>query len=389
MQQQTFYFKKFFKTKGNWIPLFVLVATILFVLIMNTITEKEHDMAAIADLNMSINEQGFKNNQKKRNNGELSKEDEQLLDENQVSTQQLLTTYQKIRDYYNSGQYKQAYALKIKEIEKSIAFEKETFTDNGMESLNIRDLTKYKKLQELNINEQVEDMETQGFTYLYRMLVNFFPLLIIIVSCFALTSVLTERFHNGLDRMKLMPLSSFRNTTERLVFSTCVALIIYFLSILFAFLPATVLSGLGSLNYPILSEMSGGYVTLPVGKLLLETIILQMLSLLIVILVIDLISKIVKKAMPTLFLSLILLIAPTFLIGKVVFLDKIAAFLPMTYFNSGQVTNYFLAEACNNPTITFVTGVIVLLISLCLLLVINYYIDWKGGENSSHFKQKK
>ncbi|WP_149023044.1 hypothetical protein [Listeria floridensis] len=352
-------------------------------------TEKEHDLAAVSEENILLNQEGVKFNENQANNQSLTQEDQENLKETEKFAQQQIKQYQQIKELYASGKWSEAYQLKLKELEFSLQIEKEAPTGRGDELKRLfnRDILKYQELQKLNIKEELDNQETQGFTYLYRVLKSFFPILFLVVLCFSLTTVFTDRFFLDLDRSKLYPGSTLFKTFERIVFAFMLAFIIYGVVIILAFLSASLLSGWGTLQYPMVVEIGEKTVLFTVGSLLWKTILLQLLAMAVVVLMIDLISKLVKKLMPTLFISLVVLIAPPLLIGKVEFFNQVATFLPQTYFNAGQVVTQTLAESCRNPNITFLNGIIVLLLCVIILGLLACCMDRKGGENNSFSKE--
>lgn len=207
------------------------------------------------------------------------------------------------------------------------------------------------------------------------------PVLFVIILCFTLNVAFTDRFRNSLDRSLLLPQKYVRGTTERLFFGLILALSFYVISCVVAYLSASLLSGQGSFDYPIAINMKSGITTKPVGELLAQTVCLQVLAIIVIVLTLDFVSKMCKRAMPTLFISLLVLIGPVLAVGKIEPLSKWAHILPGTYFNATSITNNYLSILCDNGNINFENGVLVMCVASIGLLILNYGIDSRRGVN--------
>ncbi|AQY52261.1 hypothetical protein PWEIH_15688 [Listeria weihenstephanensis FSL R9-0317] len=376
MAQQKLYLKKFYKNKGNLIPIVIFVAAILFVIVMNTRVGAESNFLAMAQDEIKTNKAMRDLNEQTMK--ELAETEEEKADfkANQDASNIRIQEQERMVSLYKNEDWSEAYKWKIR-------FLKEAYGTNASEAqfstelkeAILRQIVVYEKLEKLDIKADQEDLEVQGVTFLYRMLANFFPVLFVIILCFTLNTVFTNRFRNNLDRSLLFPQKYVRGTSERLLFALSIAIFSYVLSGVTAYLSASLLSGAGSLKYPMALNTGSEIVTKPVGELLWQTVCLQILAIVVVILTIDFISKICRRAMPTLFISLLVLATPVLAVGKIEPLNRWAHLLPGSYFNATSICDNTLALLCDNGNITFINGIFVLVATIVVLLVLIYGID--------------
>ncbi|MBC1502069.1 hypothetical protein HB943_15815 [Listeria weihenstephanensis] len=375
MRQQKLYYKKFYKNKGNWIPIFVFVLAILLVLIMNTRVGEDRNLAGMEKKEIALNKVALTLNEQREKSAQTEKEQADYNEGKELSKARI-AKQQRIVDLYDNESWSEAYKIKINLIKESYGL----YTGDTPDSPELREsiyrqIAIYTKLAELDIKSDQEDMETQGTTFLYRILANFFPVLFVIILCFTLNTVFTDRFYNNIDRSLLLPQKNVTGTYQRLLFGILVAFALYVMTCLIAYLPASVISGAGSFEYPIVINTNAGITTEPVGSLIVQVIVLQFLAIIIAVLMIDLVSKLFKRLMPTLFISLLILIAPVLAVGKMEPMSQWAHLLPGTYFNATAVVDNSLAILCDNGNISFINGVTTLGVMLFVLLILDFGID--------------
>ncbi|MBC1458517.1 hypothetical protein [Listeria newyorkensis] len=379
MGQQKLYFKKFYKNKGNWIPILVFIVAILLVLIMNTRVADERNMAGMVQAEISMNEEMLALNGQRNESAETA-EEKAAFKEGEELSRARINTQKRMVELYNNEKWAEAYRINIHLTKESFGlYDGETPASPELRESISRDIAIYTKLAELDIKSDQVDMETQGATFLYRTLANFFPVLFVIILCFTLNAVFTDRFYGHLDRSLLLPQKYIVGTVQRLLFGLLLAVVLYIVTCLIAYLSASAFSGSGSFAYPIAIDTRTGVKTESVGSLLVQTVALQLLAIIVVVLMIDLVSKLCKRMMSTLFISLLVVVAPVLVVGKIVPLDRWAHLLPGTYFNAVSVVDNSLAIISDNGSISFINGVIVLIVMTTILLILNFGMDgWRS-----------
>lgn len=369
------YFKKLYKNKGSWLPIGVFVLAVLLVLILNTRVGADRNLEGMEKEALAANKEALALSQQSLGSAQTREEKEAFAEGNKLSEARI-EKQQKVIDAYGSGNWSEAYKIKIGLIKESYEGYDEKMQDySDIKESIFREIAIYTQLAELDIKSDQEDMETQGTTFLYRMLASFFPVFFIIVLCFTLNMSFTDRFYNNLDRAMLLPQNYVKGTAVRLLFGFIVAFTLYLMSCLLAYLPASLLSGAGSFEYPIAVVREKDFITMPVGSLLVKAIALQLLAIIVVVLTVDLVSKLCKRMMSTLFISLLILVVPVVAVGKIVPLNRWAEFLPGTYFNTVSVVDNSLAILCDNARIHFSNGLLVLVVTTIVLFILNFGID--------------
>ncbi|MBC2263620.1 hypothetical protein HCB37_03725 [Listeria booriae] len=380
MGQQKLYFKKFYKNKGNWLPIIVFIVAILFVLIMNTRVSEDRDFTAMAQDEIKANKEILILNEQTMKDSAKTEKDKADFEASEKINKARVKEQEKMVDLYTDGKWAEAYRIKIHLLKESFGlYTGEMEAPAELKESIYRQIAIYTKLEQLNIKSDQEDMETQGATFLYRTLANFVPVLFVIILCFTLNTIFTDRFRNNLDRDLLLPQKYTRATSERLLFGLLLSITFYVISGVIAYLSASLLSGTGSFSYPIAINMEPNIVTKPVGELLFQTMCLQVLTIVLVVLTLDLVSKLCKRVMPTLFISLLVLISPVLAVGKIEPLNRWAHLLPGTYFNATSISDSYLSMLCDNGNINFENGILVLSIAILILLLVNYVIDSRRG----------
>lgn len=375
MGQQTLYFKKFYKNKGSWLPIFVFILAILVVLVMNTRLGAERNLSGMEKEEIATNKAMLAMSEQSITSAQ-TEEEKAVFKEGDALSKARMEKQQRVVDLYDNGNWSEAYTVKIDLIKESHGvYTGDMKASPELKESIFRQLAIYTKLAELDIKSDQEDMETQGTTFLYRMLTNFFPVFFVIILCFTLNTTFTDRFYQNIDRSLLLPQNFAKVTFQRLLFGLLVAFTLYIMTCLIAYLPASLLSGGGSFEYPIAISTNDGMTTKPVGSLLAQMVVLQALAIVVVVFIIDLVSKLFRRVMTTLFVSLLILVAPVLAVGKIVPLNQWAHLLPGTYFNSAAVVDNSLGILCGNGDINFVNGVVVLSVALLVLLILNVGID--------------
>lgn len=122
------------------------------------------------------------------------------------------------------------------------------------------------------------------------------------------------------------------------------------------------------------SFINHGFHFIPLGHYLIYNIILIVLLVVFVVLLANFLSVFIKHSF-SVFVSTVLIIVGGFILSKE--FVSITVFSPFTYFDVIRVTNGEIATLLNNPSINWMTGSIVLFVSIILLMVGGYLLSRK------------
>lgn len=138
------------------------------------------------------------------------------------------------------------------------------------------------------------------------------------------------------------------------------------MSLLISLALASIITGAGHFQYPVIVYSSDLFTTAPIWLILLQTFLLHTLGILNLVLIVSLISFLVKNRMITLLITVILIIGSSMVGRSLDMLYSILHLNPFTYFLGADVVTNLLACETGNSNITFLNGVF----SLCILAVI-------------------
>lgn len=184
---------------------------------------------------------------------------------------------------------------------------------------------------------------------------------------FVLNQLYTSKYRNRADISSLLPI----NSSKKYIFDNLSGVIIsagifYSVNIL-VFVIASLIFKTGNLNYPfylyksLIGQTINEYI--PTSRVMVPIIILQIFVGLFVINFVQLVSSIVRDKFSSLFISLVLLLGLNLSTTVIQPLQKLAMWLPTTYFNAINVVSGEISVQYHNAQITFVSGVMTLIIA--------------------------
>lgn len=145
--------------------------------------------------------------------------------------------------------------------------------------------------------------------------------------------------------------------------------------------------GTGNIAYPyIIHQVVNGKFALgivPVSQIVPNALILQIFAILFIAIFTQLIAKIFRNQLPSLLLTILLLIGGSLITIVIQPLNAIAQWLPSTYLNPLKTVSGTLAYELENVQVNFGNGMLTLIISSCFLIVLLILVDYIQTKNES------
>ncbi|MCT0163562.1 hypothetical protein [Lactiplantibacillus pentosus] len=222
-----------------------------------------------------------------------------------------------------------------------------------------------------NVFPNTQDLGVQGFNFLGDFLNIYFPEIILLFLIFMFSPLFIEKYQGQRNMDKLIPRSLAFLDGNRLTTAIIGAAFTYLMIVILAFGIATLTHGIGEFDYPVVLEADKIVGTVSIGVLLIKVIVLQLLSIVVTMALIQLLANVTRNQNLTLLiaagLSLLQAVAPS----NFSFMNGILQFLPGTYFNSYQIVNQQLSYTTDNAQLTFGFGISVLLFYIIILILFN------------------
>lgn len=227
-------------------------------------------------------------------------------------------------------------------------------------------------MMDYNLAFDYRFVSTQGISYMSSVLDKFFPIMLVILIIFILSKMYCSNYIYNIDIHDVLPYSSLKKQCLKLSLGTvlglCIASFIFIVSILCG----TIGNAMGDFTTPILTYTAqGADVFSPFYSFIPEIMILIFLSILFITNFVSVVSKVTRKNMACLLLSLGILLGCLIVLQDIAPLQKYMHISPTTYVNAFKVVSGELASSTHNADITFSNGVIVLLFTNCLLFILD------------------
>ncbi|MFD1125023.1 hypothetical protein ACFQ22_06620 [Lentilactobacillus raoultii] len=366
MSTPNFLFKQTFKAKLSWMALTFVFLVILTCLFFNVRNQAQDTLEGDANSQVAMDTKQL----------HLASSHHQRPS---TDVKGDLATNQNILNAIHNKNWRRAYQIQINLYKQLLR--NTIVTSNGSDSQMIdnfkSEINRYEALAHLNTPDQSEESPTTGISFLLYVAQWIVPTLITFILIFVCSHLYTKRFANQLDKASLLPVSSSENVTYNVITGWFIALGLLLLILGVSFLIASIVSGTGLAKFPIalFPDRLSYRIYIPQDKLILPTIILNILSAFFTVNWVFLFSILTKKASTTLFFSIILLIGTNLLTPFVEPISKMAQYLPTSYFNGVSVLTKWLAHNTENYQIDFSNGVVVLISSIILLGLATYSLQ--------------
>lgn len=382
MEYLLFELKKVIKNKLTPISISILIIILGVVLFMNLHAEPKFTLQAGAKKEIAYYQtENTKLKQEllqQKKNSDVYKETKYAIRSNQKIANQ---DYQ-IQKAAQAGQWHLAYTLMWQKKKN----EKKYLEENSSDQIDPAQVTEFNTklkfftyLKQKPLAYESQDMPVTGIQFWLHLNKQYLPYLFTLVAIFILTLLLTETYQQKLDLTRLIPLSKLRLTIIEIATGFILIGGIFLVINLLMIIAATVCAGSGSLDFPyLIQSFVNGHVTsnfVASGKLILPIIILQILDILFLVVLVRFLAKIFRAQLPTLLLSLLLVLGVNFAEITVPMFKKISAWLPMTYLNAVDSVSGNLGSLYQNPQLNFTSGIIVLLLSIIIILALTSIIE--------------
>lgn len=377
-----FELKKVIKNKLTPISISILIIILGVVLFMNLHAEPKFTLQAGAKKEIVYYEtENTKLKQEllqQKKNSDVYKETEYAIRSNQKIANQ---DYQ-IQKAAQAGQWHLAYTLMWQKKKN----EKKYLEENSSDQIDPAQITEFNTklkfftyLKQKPLAYESQDMPVTGIQFWLHLNKQYLPYLFTLVAIFILTLLLTDTYQQKLDLTRLIPLSKLRLTIIEIAAGFILIGGSFLVINLLMIIAATVCAGSGSLNFPyLIQSFVNGQVTsnfVASGQLILPIIILQILGILFLVVLVRFLAKIFHAQLPTLLLSLLLVLGVNLAEITVPMFKKISAWLPMTYLNAVDSVSGNLGSLSQNPQLNFTSGIIVLLLSIIIILALTSIIE--------------
>ena len=330
-----FLLKKVFKSRLNWIILFLFASILGVTFYFNSQTANSVSLETRLDAHLVANERAINENEAKLSQmSDTSSEEYQFAKSNLDLQKNLLKRKTEILTLLKEGRWKEAYYLQWQDEEKNYEVMSNEPTSNSELKMAVdRQRKIYQALYPLNIKAHNLDYPTHGIDQIVWILEVIIPSLFVIAIIFMLTQLFAERYQNNLDTAQLYPFSKVTFAMSSLGVGMSYVTVLFIGICGFSFLAGSLISGFGQLDYPYpIYSLTNQEVT--IGKIqdvLFPSLLLAFLAFIVIVEVVYLIAYFFKQKMPILFLSLIGIVGLLFGIQTIQPLQKIAHLIPFTY----------------------------------------------------------
>lgn len=383
-----FLLKKVFKSRLNWIILFLFASVLGVTFYFNSQTANSVSLETRLDAHLVANERAINENEAKLSQmSDTSSEEYQFAKSNLDLQKNLLKRKTEILTLLKEGRWKEAYYLQWQDEEKNYEVMSNEPTSNSELKMAVdRQRKIYQALYPLNIKAHNLDYPTHGIDQIVWILEVIIPSLFVITIIFMLTQLFAERYQNNLDIAQLYPFSKVTFAMSSLGVGMSYVTVLFIGICGFSFLAGSLISGFGQLDYPYpIYSLTNQEVT--IGKIqdvLFPSLLLAFLAFIVIVEVVYLIAYFFKQKMPVLFLSLIGIVGLLFGIQTIQPLQRIAHLIPFTYLRSVEILSGRLPKQIDNVNLNWSMGLVLLPCLIILLLVGILFIERWG---SAHKKE--
>ena len=379
-----FLLKKVFKSRLNWIILFLFASVLGVTFYFNSQTANSVSLETRLDAHLVANERAINENEAKLSQmSDTSSEEYQFAKSNLDLQKNLLKRKTEILTLLKEGRWKEAYYLQWQDEEKNYEVVSNQPTSDSEFKMSVdRQRKIYQALYPLNIKAHILEFPTHGIDQIVWILEVIIPSLFVITIIFMLTQLFAERYQNNLDIAQLYPFSKVTFAMSSLGVGMSYVTVLFIGICGFSFLAGSLISGFGQLDYPYpIYSLTNQEVT--IGKIqdvLFPSLLLAFLAFIVIVEVVYLIAYFFKQKMPVLFLSLIGIVGLLFGIQTIQPLQRIAHLIPFTYLRSVEILSGRLPKQIDNVNLNWSMGLVLLPCLIILLLVGILFIERWGSE---------
>lgn len=293
-----------------------------------------------------------------------------------------LAKKQKLLEDINNNHWVPVYEEQIRATKELKKNNSESNSKNFVNGIELR--FKYLKAHPMPYES---DTPVSGIQILLNLNETYWPILLTLVMIFILTYLYTGSYRNGKDITMVLPIGRIQSILTNASIGWICGIVILLGMSLLVFACASLFFGTGNIAYPyIIHQVVNGKFALgivPVSQIVPNALILQIFAILFIAIFTQLIAKIFRNQLPSLLLTILLLIGGSLITIVIQPLNAIAQWLPSTYLNPLKTVSGTLAYELENVQVNFGNGMLTLIISSCFLIVLLILVDYIQTKNES------
>lgn len=294
--------------------------------------------------------------------------------EQQIENNELFLTY------YESSQYSEAYKTRIEKLHRVRDITARTTNNDSELRQWDESIAELEVLAEHNLQYDSVHSPTKGFQFMTYSTVNsLIPYLLIPSLILIMASMFTDSYKRNLNIDLTYPLKLTELRMSKFTTALFYSIISYLIYMLVSFGLSSLVSGVGSLNYPFVSYGADGismhvYDTLTI---LLGSIFLHFLLLVLLVLLVLLLSDYIRNRLYLFFVVLLLVFSQVLVIPLIPPLYGISHLFPFFYLDAKSIISYESASLLGNLNLNFTTGIIVIAGWIIVLAAVIFIKDLK------------
>lgn len=374
MNQFRFNFLKIIKSKFNWLLLVFLIAGVGLTLFFHHRNNQTMNFISIAqeeNQTTKVNIRSWRNKRPRliKKYGRHSDEVQANIDSVKESQAELQQKQQMIKAYQHGDLHK-AYQIQVQRLTFYEQVAKQDKSYNSPELLRAmkRQRKFYQALDQRQVYSDVSEFPINGWTFSLKTFQTFIPVGLVLILVFMLSQLYTSEFHGMLDIGGLWFRSKPKRLLNNIGFGFILGVSFLMLTLIVAFLMASLFARIGDLNYPILTYQHGKVRYEDLSQILSPALLLSVTTLLFVSASVYLLAQWIKNRSATLFVGLLILVGVPLLTNIIQPLQTVAQYLPTTYLNSVSTVTGQLARQLHNQAVTFSTGISVSLLGILVVI---------------------
>lgn len=368
MNNALFLFKKVIKSKLFIISTAIIIVLITACLALNLRNQNDQTLATNAET-----QSNFDTQQIKQSAPDKSKANQ----ENITLTQADRKMNRHIHKMAATQKWQRAYQAQINYNHWQLKAESNgKVIDRSVVNFLMSEVYRCQYLLKRNLPEQSRTSPTKGITFSIFVDHVISAVLIPLLLIFNLGLLYTKRYDNGVDKDRLVPITTGSGLFQNLFIGYAMALLLVIGTIGLSFLLSSFFSGVGNWHYPIayFSPKMPFNIYVSQGSLIIPILILRILSTYFVVTFVYLIAVLTKQMLPTILISIIALIGTNLVTPYLRLLAKGGQFLPTSYFNGVNVVSGQLAHETRNIQFSYIHGIETLAIWMVVIIIVAYGI---------------
>lgn len=369
MSAVSFLLKKAQKNKFNLLPLFLILAFLIFIYYGNYASMKlSEDPAFSGENEIAPMEAAIANMEQSLQSLPETSESYQILQERLDTTKQRLEALQNKLTAKENADWQAYYQNDAALIRVNLATEQQSEEMKAIRNLNIA-FDEYCYNHQIAYDDRFSPV--QGISFLSDVLHKYLPVLLTISIIFIFSSLACSSYYDGFDIQMLLPIPKWKKQGVRELAGWIIGGAMFLFICIVAIICGSLGMEFGTFSSPILQyTMEGADTFVPFTTILLPSLLLCSLAILWIVNLISFLSIYIRKPMSCMLISLLLVLGGLLVLGELAPLQPFLHLLPTTYLQAFQVASGELAFASGNANITLVNGLLSLLLGNLILFLL-------------------